>query len=371
MTSTPNLAISISMPIPQQIALLATGDEIITGDIMNTNAPEIAKILTDNHLPIGLHMTASDDQQEIETAIRYLLGHHRVVITIGGLGPTTDDRTRFALSDAIGVPLAFDLPSWEQLTERLMKLGHTVPRTNRYQCLFPEEATIIENPNGTANACRVDLPDQTLFMLPGPPNECLPLFEKAVLTWLLTQGMAKQRYRKSWLLMGIGEGSLASKIDHSCTHSDCQVGYRVEYPYLELKLSCETEKSLEVLTKTVYPHINQYIVNEDRQTASKALCKAIIANQTQLSIADQATRGHLASQLLTQETAEYLQFNENATSDFRITGLDDFWKKSTEKTFSVTLSYQQKEMVLTVPNRGAKSLLYATELLAFEILKSL
>jgi nicotinamide-nucleotide amidase len=87
-----------------RIALLATGDEITNGDILNTNAQIIAQKLFSNGMHVGLHMTSPDNTNEIEASIQYLLKTHHALIITGGLGPTSDDITRYALSKAINNP---------------------------------------------------------------------------------------------------------------------------------------------------------------------------------------------------------------------------------------------------------------------------
>src|SRR3990167_2392698 len=91
-----------------KIALLATGDEIINGDILNSNAQEIAHCLFNHGMSIGIQMVAPDNLNEIETAIHFLLKNHRALIITGGLGPTSDDITRFAVSNALQSPLVFN-----------------------------------------------------------------------------------------------------------------------------------------------------------------------------------------------------------------------------------------------------------------------
>src|SRR5690242_8233045 len=117
-----------------KIALLATGDEIIHGDILNSNTQEIAAQLFNHGISVGTHMTVPDNMTEIETAIQFLLKTHRGLIITGGLGPTSDDLTRYALSHAIANPLVFDENTWKTIVERLARFGyHTPPETNRQQ----------------------------------------------------------------------------------------------------------------------------------------------------------------------------------------------------------------------------------------------
>ena len=169
-----------------KIALLATGDEISHGDILNTNSQEIAQRLFNQGMQIGTHITTPDQISEIETAIHFLLKDHRGLIITGGLGPTSDDLTRYALSNATQRKLIFDEQTWDTITTRLKRFGYDkFPESNRQQALFPEGATIIPNPNGTAAGCFLKLNNQYIFMLPGPPVECLPMVDHVVVQTLI------------------------------------------------------------------------------------------------------------------------------------------------------------------------------------------
>ena len=93
--------------IMPKIALLSTGDELVNGDVLNTNSQHLARQLLDHAIQPGLHITASDDQNQIESAMRFLLADHAGLIITGGLGPTSDDRTRFALEAVLNTRAGF------------------------------------------------------------------------------------------------------------------------------------------------------------------------------------------------------------------------------------------------------------------------
>ena len=129
------------------VALLATGDEICNGDIINSNSQEIAQRLFNQGIHVKTHMTVSDNLTDLETAMQFLLQDHHALIITGGLGPTSDDLTREALSHVLQRPLIFDEPTWHAIVARLNRFGfHTPPESNKQQALFPTGATIIPNP---------------------------------------------------------------------------------------------------------------------------------------------------------------------------------------------------------------------------------
>ncbi|GAB4223864.1 MAG: hypothetical protein Tsb005_20020 [Gammaproteobacteria bacterium] len=251
----------------KRVALLATGDEIINGDILNSNTRDIAQQLIQHHIQPGIHMTVSDTQTEIEHAIHYLLTQHEALITFGGLGPTSDDRTRFALSQALNQPLCFHEPSWQHNIKRMQEYAQRrgivlteIPECAKQQALFPEHATVLTNHNGTANACYFWADEKFICMLPGPPNECMPIFIEHVLPCLMTASYNNQLIRKSWWLTGASESAIAELLDPIARQfPTCSIGYRFHRPDLEVKLVSADEQALENLTIQVLAIIKSYL----------------------------------------------------------------------------------------------------------------
>lgn len=364
--------------IIRKIALLATGDELTNGDVLNTNSQVIAEQLFKHHIQPGLHATANDEQAEIEKAMRFLLADHAGLIITGGLGPTSDDRTRFALGKILNTELIFDDACWQRVVERLQRLSLPVPDTNRQQCLFPRGAVIFPNDNGTAAACQVMTGEKPVFLLPGPPFECLPIFEKQVLPYLQAQGYAQPMFRCEWLLLGVSEGSVAAQLDPLMENSACTVGYRVNAPYLEVKLQSANRDALEKLRTEFNALIGQQSVSSQKQKASAQLIEMILTLQIPINITDHATGGLLSATILTPDTYAYLHFDKPAANSpaiqINISGLDNYWRKQTTGDMaSVVITYEGRRHHLgaTVPSRQNRTLLYALEAICWEILRCL
>lgn len=361
----------------KRIAFLATGDEIVNGEIIDTNAPYFAQLLLDHSFVPGTRLTVSDDQNEMEAAIRYLLNDHEVVVTIGGLGPTSDDRTRFAVSDAIEQPLEFDEPSWQRIIEKLTALNVEIPENNKQQCLFPKNAEIYPNPNGTASACCIQKDSKLLFMLPGPPNECRLIFERHIIPRLKKANLQENVLRRSWMLLGVSEGKIAEQLDPLVEGKNCDIGYRVNHPYLEVKLRSSDENTLEIISSEIEERIKERLISRNKQTASELLYEYLTASNTSISIDDQATQGRLASLLLWPETSKKLNFN-GLSYDINVTlnGLSEYWEDQDCQHAKMQLCISTKEKILLnqlvkVPIREKRTPAYAAELACELILKNL
>lgn len=349
---------------PYLISLLATGDEIRNGDILNSNAQEIAARLFNHGMQIGMHMVTGDRVAEIEAAIQFLLISHRALIITGGLGPTSDDLTRYALSNALKKELIFDENSWNSIVERLSSLGYDKPpETNRQQALFPAGATIIPNPNGTAAGCMIQQNEKIIFMLPGPPIECLPMLDEAVLPELINQGFQKTLYHKKWLLFGVSEGQIAEELDALAKPYECITGYRLWYPYIEFKIYSNNQNDFNDLTPQIEKTITRFLIQDGKYSASELLRQTLVSSNLKLNICDLATGGMLESTLRTPETNSHLHFGyqANATpSDIQveIKGLDEFWQGSSVLKTTIEISLTQinitKKIKKEIPFRGMR-----------------
>lgn len=245
-----------------QIGFLATGNEITEGDILNTNTREMAHILMEHGVSIGNHVMVSDDEEDIENALEFLLPHHQIIIITGGLGPTSDDKTRYALSKFIKKELIFDEVTWQHICDRYQKrLNKEAHPSNRPQALFPEGSKIIPNPEGSAAGCRVDYQNKVIFMLPGPPKECMLMFLENLLPELLSHPQTIDRVKLSWKLRNAIEGEIAAQIDEALKTYPVITGYRAESPFLEVKIYTEHhpqyDEMIAVIEKIIAPFLEK------------------------------------------------------------------------------------------------------------------
>lgn len=249
--------------MPSSIAFLATGDEIVVGDILNTNAQSIAKTLFHEQMYVTEHRIVRDDEANITKNILSLLESNDALIITGGLGPTTDDRTRFALAKALQKPLKHHEEVWQAILNGFQQRYGTkdnVPASNRQQALFPQEAEIFENPNGTAAGCLCHFQNKLIFMLPGPPHECLPMFTDYVLPLLQQKQFGQKFYFKKWMLSGIGEGYIAEKLEAALIGFNCRTGYRASADrVIEFKLFADDAVTLSKGIEAVNPILVPYL----------------------------------------------------------------------------------------------------------------
>lgn len=354
------------------IAILATGDEIVHGDTLNTNGQLIAKALSSEGLPLGLHLSCADKEDALIESIRFLALKHNIIISIGGLGPTSDDLTRFAFAKVFALDLEEYPEALSHIESRLQRANLPFDAGNRQQALFPRDATLLPNPNGTAMGCIFWAKDILCILLPGPPRECLPMFEQYAFPQLQQTSHSKKQLL-SWLLFGVAEGEVAEQLEKALADLPCKVGYRLDMPYLEFKVFCEPSQAHQVKA-IVDPMVAAHIISLPKQKASHQLRQYLTYLPDELVINDKATGGMLESLLRHPETDSRVNFHvANGSYFIEIKGLEAYWQNREEHQTELWIHYSLANQngfehhVIPYRNRGY-ILGWAGEWLSFRIL---
>lgn len=354
------------------IAILATGDEIVHGDTLNTNAHTLAHILSSEGLSLGLHMTCSDKESDIIDCLQFLTNKHDIIILIGGLGPTTDDLTRFALSQFTQVPLIQHQEALKHIHNRLHQTTITINAGNLQQCLFPETATLLPNPNGTAMGCSYKWNNTVFILLPGPPRECLPMFNDYVIP-LLQETRHSNKHMLKWRIFGQAESEIAQTLEDALTGIDCQTGYRLETPYVEFKVRCKNEL-IEQIKAIIDPLLAPYIIATTDKKASDKLLELITQINEPITIIDEVTGGLLETLLSKPGTHHLLKFHniEKNHLYFHLSGLNEFWSQEPAKgTTQLVIQYKSEHQeggeTHHLPYRSPSVVYYAAEWLSFRL----
>lgn len=354
------------------IGILATGDEIVCGDTLNTNTHHIAHILHSEGLILDRHLACGDKNNDIIESIQFLAKYCATIIIIGGLGPTSDDKTRFSFSEYLKTKL-IEFPEALSHIESRLKRGHLkLNNGNRQQALFPENAKLLPNPHGTAMGCYCANNDKQFFLLPGPPRECLPMFMEYVIP-LVQKNQHYDTTLLKWRLFGVSEGQIAELLDKSLSSFNCVIGYRLEMPYLEFKVRCFPQ-DIKKIEAIIDPLVKPYIIASPLQKASEKLQDQINKLQAKIEILDDVSGGRVQQLLLSPATFPYLHFHENhkAEMHFHFTGLNDFWRQTDSSATELTIHYRSQgkkgSETHKIPYRSAYILDYAAEWLCFRLL---
>lgn len=288
----------------KKISFLATGTEIITGDIYELNMHDFSKEISAKGGIIYQHLACTDSLDEIKQALNYLLLHSDILIVTGGLGPTSDDRTRFALSEVLDIELVFHDNAWQHIHTLLTQYQIPENPGHRQQALFPANSTLMDNANGSAFGCHFTKNDKLIFMLPGPPRENKPMFYKTVLPVLEKAQAFTVRTTYRWLTLGLVEGAIAAQIDALAQpFAFVDTGFRWSYPYLEIKIISDATEPPHALIAQIEDLLAPYLVSHDNKTAQEILHSLLEENTYSLDICDLLnTNGSFEKELASYET---------------------------------------------------------------------
>lgn len=191
--------------------IIAVGSELLTPFFQDTNSLFLTERLNDLGLAVTFKTVVGDDEQDLLEAIRASLARSSLVIAMGGLGPTEDDRTREVFARALGRSLVFNARILAGIRQRFRRRGLRMSSTNRKQCYVIEGAEILENPHGTAPGLWIETRRHRIALLPGPPHELKPMYDNHVRPRLefLGKGITLRRILR---LTGIGESLMESRI---------------------------------------------------------------------------------------------------------------------------------------------------------------
>ncbi|KTC90900.1 competence/damage-inducible protein A [Fluoribacter dumoffii] len=354
------------------VGILATGDELVHGDTLNTNGRDIAHTLSSEALPLGFHVSCSDKEDDIINCLDFLTQKHDIIIITGGLGPTTDDLTRFALSRFTGQALVEHPLALEHIKQRLSNAKLVLNQGNIQQCLFPKQAQLLPNPFGSALGCFYPWNDKKFFLLPGPPRECLPMFHHYVLP-ILQQTAHSQKQILKWRIFGLAESEIAQKLEDALQDVDCQTGYRWESPYIEFKVRC-IPTLVDKVKAIVDPLLQPHIISGVDKKASENLRELISRIGVPITIIDEATGGLLQLLLSKPDVYSLLDFSGLHPHKlfFHIRGLKEYWQQQpTGGTTQIMIKYRNHDQdggeTHNLPYRTAAVIEHAAEWLCFRL----
>jgi nicotinamide-nucleotide amidase len=294
-----------------RVEILAVGNELLAGDITDTNFLALARVLKDKGAVVTRHVTLPDDRAVIADGVRDALARADLVLVTGGLGPTEDDLTRFGVADGLGRPLVRDAGAVETIRARFRRYGvGDMPVANLVQADFPEGARLLDNPNGTAAGFLVETaPRQAVVVLPGPPRELLPMIDRHLLPYLEARGglpvIAARRLRA----IGLGESLLAERIagwDEGL--ADVAIGYYPQDPGVDVKLTATgadeaaAEAALDAATRRRRDRIGEHVYfveanGHDRTPLASVVGAELRDRGDTLAVAESCTGGLVASMI--------------------------------------------------------------------------
>ncbi len=286
-------------------AILSIGDELLLGEVVDTNSARVAARLADEGIATARKLTVGDDEAGIASALEELARGHDVVIATGGLGPTDDDVTARAAARATGRRLVLNEEAMARLKEFFARLGREMHPANGRQCLLPAKAEIIPNPVGTASGFHLLLDGCLLIFLPGVPSEMVAMLEETVLHLVLARRGGSRRTRtKALTAFGLSEAEIGARLsDIDRSRPGLGVAYCVDYPMVQVKLRA-TGDDVEVLATLledadalVRARLGDHVVAGDGETIDTVVAGLFRETGLTLALAESCTGGLIAGRI--------------------------------------------------------------------------
>jgi nicotinamide-nucleotide amidase len=289
------------------IEVICTGDEVLTGKIVNTNFSYITQKLEDVGLSVQWETTVGDDRENLLRAFQLAGERADAVIVNGGLGPTVDDLSQEIAAKAAGVDLALNEDWLKRMEDFFQRRSRVMPPNNRKQAMLPTTAEVIDNPIGTACGFAVDIGRARFYFTPGVPRELRRMLEEQIVPRLLAKaGLPGAIFLKRFHSYGLGEShvdSLLSGVEALVPDGSVKLGFRAHYPQLETKLTArgrdmeDIRRKLEPVEREVRKRVGNFILGEDDQTLEGVILKELQTQQATLSLVETFTSGQMAARL--------------------------------------------------------------------------
>ncbi|PKN11276.1 MAG: damage-inducible protein CinA [Deltaproteobacteria bacterium HGW-Deltaproteobacteria-4] len=287
-------------PFSPKIAVLTIGDELLNGEISDTNTRRIALALATRGLFIREVMSVGDDEDYISEALQELSARRQVVIVTGGLGPTRDDLTARAAAKAFRRPLALNDEALVQIHAHFKRTGREMYGGNEKQALLPSKAILIPNPVGSAPGFRIQMDNCTLYFLPGVPAEMEPMLEASVLPQLQAALPTSTFVERIFTLIGVAEPQVENLLAAAALPTGVMVGFGVTFPLVYLKLracGADAEELLDRSEPVVLRAVGDYLVARSKETLASVVAKLLLRSGETLALAESCTGGMIAAQL--------------------------------------------------------------------------
>ena len=289
------------------VEIINIGDELLIGQVVNTNAAWMAEQLNLAGLAVGQVSVIRDDRQHILDTLRDAELRAPIVLISGGIGPTRDDITKTTLCEYFGTSLVFNEEAYRDIETIFARRGYAVTELNRQQAELPENCITIPNPFGTARGMWFEKERQeggkTIFVsMPGVPFEMKPMMTDHVIPRVREVFHTPCLYHKTILTQGIGESFLAARIVEweNALPAHIKLAYLPQPGMVRLRLTgtggSETKlhKEVDAAAEKLEPMISEYIFGYGDDTLERIVGRLLVERNASLATVESCTGGYIA-----------------------------------------------------------------------------
>ena len=353
------------------VELISVGTEILLGNIVNTNATYLAEQCALLGCSLYRQSVVGDNEGRLEEAVRQALGRSDIIILTGGLGPTKDDLTKEIVAKVFGRELYLDEHTKERITTYMQRLNRShITENNWKQAMIPEGAIILDNDNGTAPGLILEDREngKTAILMPGPPAEMHPMFEKDVAPYLNKQ-QPEGIYSRMVKICGIGESAaetmVADLMDKQSNPTLAPYAKTGEV-HFRITAKAKTKEEAEAMMAPMLEEMKKRFgkaiyTTEENVTLEDAVVELLKQKNFTVTTAESCTAGKLAGRIMNVAGASEV-YNEgyityaNAAKE-KLLGV----KHETLETFGAVSEETAREMAMgAAKEAGADAALSVT-----------
>ncbi|TNV21484.1 nicotinamide mononucleotide deamidase-related protein YfaY [Buttiauxella sp. B2] len=283
-----------------KVEMLSTGDEVLHGQIIDTNAAWLADYFFNQGLPMSRRNTVGDSLDDLIAVLKERSEHADILIVNGGLGPTSDDLSALAAATAAGVELVMH-QEWLAHMERFFaERGREMAPSNRKQALIPATSEMVDNPVGTACGFALQLNRCLMFFTPGVPSEFKVMVDRQIMPRLRERFVLPEPPVCLRLTtFGRSESELAQSLDPLPLPEGAVMGYRSSMPIIELKLTgpASQREAMEAVWPRVQRVAGESAIFEGTEGLPAQLAERLRAQSLNIAVSEQFTAGLLCLQL--------------------------------------------------------------------------
>lgn len=285
--------------------IISVGDEILYGQILNTNAQYLSQVMNDLGVRVTRHTTVQDEAQAMLNAFEEAESKNHIVLITGGLGPTPDDLTKPLLAKMYNSPISLHQQALDEVTNLFLSRGRELSELNRQQAFLPEKCTFLSNRVGTAPGMWFERNTKVLVSMPGVPHEVKVLMEEQVIPKIRLRFTMPVIYHKMIRTAGIPESKLAEVIREweSELPMHIRLAYLPKLAQVRLRLTAfgddldSLKREVEEQIDKVMPTITKYAYGFDDDELELVIGKLLLEKGYTIATAESCTGGYIAHQI--------------------------------------------------------------------------
>lgn len=282
--------------------IIAVGNEVLSGKQVNTNAQYLSQQLLNLGVKVLKQVCVGDSKTAIKGAVADALSHANIVILTGGLGPTKDDLTKEAICELLEIKLTINKEALDKIEAYFAKKGDKMPDNNVRQAMLPEGCQVLKNDNGLSPGCVLKSGNQCIILLPGPPHEMHPMFEKEVKPFVKAMSGVCGCV-KTVNVFGMGESLIATALDDMIEKNSPNIATYAEGGKIDVCVTsfAETQDKADEQTSAAVEEIKRRlgdaVYGVDCPSIQHAVVSRLVSEKITLATAESCTGGLISKKI--------------------------------------------------------------------------